>query len=149
MKRQILRFAATLSIVIGLSVAGFAALGARIDAKIPFDFMVGNKQFPAGKYLVKQGSGTGTSVIRGLDNKKIATFMTYKGSNNTEQETKLVFNRYGNQYFLSQVWDETTDTVIEIPKSSAERKAAKVGSENVAENAVEPEVVTVIAHVGQ
>jgi hypothetical protein len=149
MKRLIVNIIATLSIVIGLSVAGFAALGARINADIPFDFMVGNKQFPAGKYLVRKGSTTGTSVIFGLENKKVTTFMTFKGVNNTEQKTKLIFHRYGNQYFLSQVWDGTNDAVIELPKSKSERKAAKTAGENLVMNAIEPEVVTVMAQVGQ
>jgi hypothetical protein len=149
MKRLIVSFVATLSIVIGLSVAGFAALSARVDANIPFDFMIGNKRLPAGKYLIQRGSTTGTSVIRGLENKKVATFMTIKGNQNSEQKTKLIFHRYGDQYFLAQVWEGVNNTVVEIPKSKAERKAAKAADHDLTQNAIEPEVVTVIAQVGQ
>jgi hypothetical protein len=43
----------------------------------------------------------------------------YKSS----QEPKLVFHRYGNQYFLSQIW--TTSESRDFPMSRAERELKK------------------------
>lgn len=38
---------------------------------------------------------------------------------------KLVFHRYGNQYFLSQFWIHGSSVGFELPKSKAERQISK------------------------
>ena len=42
---------------------------------------------------------------------------------------KLVFNRYGDQYFLSKIWAPSSDTGRELPKSRLEREVAQRLSE--------------------
>jgi len=42
------------------------------------------------------------------------------------QEPKLVFHRYGNQYFLSQIW--TTSAIRNIPMSRMERELKKTAA---------------------
>jgi hypothetical protein len=34
----------------------------------------------------------------------------------------LVFHRYGNQYFLSQIWDGRSNAGIELPESKREKE---------------------------
>jgi hypothetical protein len=148
MKKNIQSVVATLSIVVGLSIAGFAALGYSVKANIPFDFMVGNKMFPAGEYTVSRGTSTGTLLIRNYEAKKAANFIVQSATGKVESKAKLVFNRYGEDYFLSQIWDGSSDG-NQVPKSKAERKAAKAGRDNIVQNSVEPEVVTVMAQAAQ
>jgi hypothetical protein len=148
MKKNIQSVVATLSIVVGLSIAGFAALGNSVKANIPFDFMVGNKLLPAGEYTVSRGSATGTLMIRGRENNKASVFLVQNTSGKVETKAKLVFNRYGQDHFLSQIWDGYTDG-NQVPKSKAERKAAKAGRDNIVQNEVEPETVTIVAQAGQ
>ncbi len=148
MKKQILSVVATLSIVVGLTIAGFAALGNSVKANIPFDFMVAGKMFPAGEYTISRGSSTGFLVIRNYEAKKAASFLVQNATGKVETKAKLVFNRYGEDYFLSQIWDGYSDG-NQLPKSKAERKAAKAGRDNIVQNAVEPEIVTVMAQAGQ
>jgi len=44
----------------------------------------------------------------------------------SQQEPKLVFHRYGNQYFLSQIW--TTSAIRNIPMSRMERELKKTAA---------------------
>lgn len=148
MKKQILSVVATLSIVVGLSIAGFAALGTSVKANIPFDFMVGNKMFPAGEYTVSRGTAAGALILRSTEAKKAASFLVQTSSGKVETKAKLVFNRYGQDYFLSQIWDGYSDGNY-VPKSKAERKAAKAGRDNIVQNEVEPEIVMVMAQSAQ
>jgi hypothetical protein len=49
-------------------------------------------------------------------------------SASTNDNGKLVFNRYGNQYFLSQVWAAGSDSGHQLRPSKAEREIAKNAS---------------------
>src|SRR5581483_4061193 len=125
MKKQILGIVATLSIIITLSVAGFAGLAGRVKADIPFDFMVGKTRLPAGKYCVSRVTARG------------------------ERTARLVFHRYGNQYFLAEIWDGESNMTQQLGKSKAEREAARAERSHLAQNNVAPEIVTVAALIGQ
>jgi hypothetical protein len=57
---------------------------------------------------------------------------------------KMVFHRYGDEYFLSQIFLGST-TGAQLHKSKAERKAEK--NMRLAKNDAKPEVVEVIALV--
>jgi len=76
-------------------------------ANMPFDFTVCQQQLPAGKYKVRPISSASANVllVRSEDNRAAEIVCT-----NSVQSTKpvangkLIFNRYGDQYFLSEMW---------------------------------------------
>jgi hypothetical protein len=41
-----------------------------------------------------------------------------------QEKSKLVFHRYGNQYFLAQIWTAGNDRGRELPKTEQEREIA-------------------------
>jgi hypothetical protein len=55
------------------------------------------------------------------------------------QHARLVFNKYGNQYFLSRIWDGNSDVGIQLLKSKREKELS------LAQNAFPsgPEIVIV------
>ena len=72
--------------------------------QVPFDFRVGNSHLAAGRYTV---SHIGTQLIMlqrsdGTANAVIPVMVSSTAAGRSA--TKLVFNKYGNLYFLSQVW---------------------------------------------
>jgi hypothetical protein len=151
LKKQILSVVATLTLIIPMSIMGFAGLSGRVRANIPFDFVVGNKEFKAGKYSVDRLSASNTSdtlIIRSADNSEAANFNVNRVSGKGESQARLVFRRYGNQYFLGQIFDGESRDGFGLLKSKAEREAAKK-RDIITQNAVEPEVVTVAAQVGR
>jgi hypothetical protein len=77
----------------------------RVD--VPFAFIVGGVHLPAGHYRVYHPGDPYLIVIEKDDGRARAmAYVHPSASNADESSTKLVFNRYGDQYFLSQVWTE-------------------------------------------
>lgn len=146
MKKQITTTVATLSLFIVLAAIGFAGLGTKVTADIPFDFAVNGKTLAAGKYDVTNGSSPNSVIIRNQNTGSAATVIVRKEDAKQISKALLTFRRYGNQYFLGSVSDG--QHVSEVFKSSAERKAAR-GSDNLANNEIKPEIVSVNATVGQ
>jgi hypothetical protein len=147
MNKQILTVVTALSLSITWSVAAFAGLAYRVKANIPFDFMVGGNKLAAGEYTVERINTVGVLAIRSLDTKSGVQFMTMNG-NSKDDTAKLVFRRYGDQYFLAQIHDGASSGA-ELIKSKAEREAARAGRDHLALNNAGPEIVTVTARVGQ
>ncbi|MCI0659837.1 MAG: hypothetical protein L0220_02070 [Acidobacteria bacterium] len=147
MKKPILNLVTTLSIILGLSIAGFGGISTRVTADVPFDFMVGNKKFSPGKYSINRSTNTQTLVINDSENKGAAVFLVQNASPRSDAKAMFVFNRYGDQYFLSQVWDGSEAGSV-LAKSKAERKAAKSNRDTITQNSKRPETVTIIAQTG-
>lgn len=134
----------TLIVVSGLLVGlGVAPLGAQtnllVKANIPFEFMVGSKTLPAGEYMVTPQTTAGVLWVQNEETSDSAFALT----NSVEtlgysDQTKLIFHRYGNQYFLSQIWTLGATAGRELPKSKVEREASQTAS-------IERQNVTILA----
>jgi hypothetical protein len=151
LKKKILSIVAALAILIPMSVIGFAGFNGKVNIDIPFDFTVGNKEFKAGKYSVSRlqpSYNAGTLVIRGAENGEVACFNVNNVVDKDDSGTRLIFRRYGNQYFLARIFDGYGAGGAELMKSKSEREAAKK-RDIITRNALEPEVVTVAARTGQ
>jgi hypothetical protein len=110
MSKQIVKSLTMLTLVVGWALAAtvVSANGqsrstlARAD--IPFDFIVANKTLPSGKYTVTAATSNGVTV-RSHDGKSSAIRLSNLVPDNSEKRTaKMVFHRYGQQYFLAEVW---------------------------------------------
>jgi len=96
-----------------------------LRANIPFDFLVGETRLPAGDYHVKS-TNQGTMLIQSTNARSSATALTSAASAGKISDVgKLVFNQYGDQYFLSKIWVPSSDTGRELPKSRLEREVAR------------------------
>ena len=94
-------------------------------ANIPFQFNVGKAVLPAGEYHVKSVNPS-TFLIQSKDGHQAAVAITIGVSSSKEEDKgKLVFNRYGNQYFLSKVWRAGNREGRELLKSPTEIEIAK------------------------
>ena len=142
MKKQALAVFAIVTLLITLSV-GFAyagTFGSRVRADIPFDFVAGNKTLPSGTYTAELLQGSNVLVIRDQYN---PTSVVSHSSTVSEVETehnspKFVFSRYGDQYFLKQVWSGTRLDGRELSKSQQER-------EYLAQGRLGPEIISIVA----
>jgi len=151
LKKQILNIVATLTLIIPMAVIGFAGLNSKVKADIPFDFMVGAKQFKAGKYSVDRlyaNNNAGALIIRSADNSAAANFNVNNVTDKEDSQARLVFRRYGNQYFLAQIFDGHSGQGHQLLKSKAEREAAKK-RDTITQNGAEPEIVAVVAQTGR
>lgn len=94
---------------------------------VPFDFSTGQATLPAGDYNVsKHSTAQGVLQIRSNDGSAAAFLLTSSvQARQIGEKGKLVFNRYGNQYFLTQVWEPGNDTGHQLRQSKAEREIAR------------------------
>ena len=90
---------------------------------IPFDFNIGSNSFTAGDYTVKQDLQTSVVAIQSADNRSHMMTLTIGAqAGKAPEEGKLVFNRYGDQYFLSQVWTAGSAAGRRLLPSRAEKE---------------------------
>ena len=108
------------------AAAGYSQSSARLVSNIPFDFYVGSSVLPSGEYEVRPGVAAGAVMFRGIDqNAAVVALTNSKQVGRAPKEAKLVFNRYGNSYFLSEIWHAGIDRGYQLPKSKTEREMAR------------------------
>ncbi len=125
MRKQLLGLA-TFGFFLTLAVASVQAqAGYRIQTNIPFDFTAGESSLRAGIYAVEMISDNAVRV-RSIDGKKSVLLLTSATEpGRTQKPARIIFNRYGDRYFLSQAWMSAGDVGRELHPSGAERRMAK------------------------
>lgn len=122
-----------------LVTIGSASLSAgpiyQIRANIPFGFMVGSETFPAGSYtVVRIDSVSNAVVLRSADGGKTVVFVPIGVySAKSRQEDSLVFSRYGDHYFLSEVWTIDDPLGSQLVPSNHEREVSVTMNQEIRE----------------
>ena len=112
-----------------LATTAASAQTINVKAKVPFSFAVGSSILPAGEYSL-QTLGFGHALaMRNRDANVTKLVLSNSCQSRTATKNKLVFHRYGNSYFLSQIWTEGSSLGYEIPKSAREKEMARNFSE--------------------
>ncbi len=109
--------------VAGLFLAGplFAQQG--VQAKVPFSFYVGNSQLmPSGTYRITPCSESAV-VVRNCNDGVSVLHLTRSGGTETKEQGKLIFHKYGDKYFLSEVQGPSFSTGMVLPVAKSEKKA--------------------------
>jgi hypothetical protein len=94
---------------------------------IPFAFTAGNATLPAGEYRVEKLNGhSAVILIRCSDANAAAVVLSNATqAKDTPTQSKLIFKRYDNRYFLSQVWSAGSIRGRELMKSRAEEEITR------------------------
>jgi len=126
MKNKVLTTIASIALFTTLAAGSIYAQSADvIKVNVPFDFAVSSKTLPAGKYYLRrsiEGSRIVLQIISKDDSQGVYLPTTHPVRTlDTQGESKLVFNRYGDQFFLSQVWIAGSTDGQELTKTSKER----------------------------
>jgi hypothetical protein len=157
MKTQLIKVlpkVALLSIMLILtSVASAQAqsLSYRPRFAIPFDFQFGETKLPAGKYSVGRAGSSDTmlSIADRAGRSKAIVLSTALVRSDAVTRATLVFHRYGDQYFLVQVWAAGSESGRRVPESKSERalqkQLASSGSGSKVAANTKREVVTIDA----
>ena len=95
---------------------------------VPFDFVAGNTNLPAGEYSVQVWAPTHTLILISRRDSTTSAFIATNPAVASEPKTesKLIFNRYGDRYFLSQVWTAGNSSGRQLLKSDREKEMAQV-----------------------
>ena len=90
-----------------------------VKANIPFDFTVNNDVLPAGTYTISSLSQYAVMVRN--ENGHIAEFSAVHNEDKRSTTPVLVFQRYGNQYFLHEILAANAMNVA-VPRSKREQR---------------------------
>jgi hypothetical protein len=110
-----------------LAIANFAMAGNSfaqsngVRANVPFDFTVSNQLLPAGTYTIHRES-TGIIEIRNHDKPIAVLTLATQDGNRSPNGGKLVFHKYGDQYFLSEILSDWASMNVTVPRSKAETR---------------------------
>jgi hypothetical protein len=116
------RFALAMGLLASISSAPLFSQTITLKGKVPFDFHVGKVDMPAGEYLVQQSGPVIT--VRTAEGRTIsAMYLTLPSRAPAARATgALVFNRYGEDYFLSKVWLPNSTEGRALPVLSREKE---------------------------
>jgi hypothetical protein len=121
--RGLAMLALLLTVALGTAVATANGQSKhKLTAQVPFEFIVGDKTLDAGQYQVSEvGVASDALAIKGADSKNSAIQLARTTASHQSKAARLVFRRYGNTSFLSQVWEGGEEIGRQLPKSSQER----------------------------
>jgi len=116
---------ATFGILATLSLAATSLLAQSkplIKVNVPFNFVAGAKTLPAGEYQVDT-ERPNVVLIQSKDSTSNMNLLIAHSAQNTQMNgvAALKFNRYGERYFLSEIWTGS-DVGRQLPKSRAEKE---------------------------
>ncbi|PYX84758.1 MAG: hypothetical protein DMG70_05605 [Acidobacteria bacterium] len=94
---------------------------------IPFAFTAGNVTLPAGEYRVQKLDGNSAVVLISCTDASASAMVLSNTAQAKKAQTqsKLVFKRYENRYFLSQLWTAGSIHGRQLLKSRAEKEIAQ------------------------
>ena len=138
----------TMAFVTAVVSANAQTHSGNLRANVPFDFIIGDKTMAAGEYGVSQitQQADGIVVRSALNGKGAIRLTNGVRANETPAQSKLVFHRYGEKFYLAQIWTAGNSEGRELLKSGSEKALERElsASQNLAANA-KPETVVVIA----
>ncbi len=127
MRKQLIAIALGFSAICGVSYLKAAEIMAETGA-VPFDFQVGDTKFEAGQYRADLNTG-GIIKLGDVNGPSVAFCATFNVGGNQSQ-SKLVFHKYGNHYFLAEVWFARESYGHKVLESKRE-KEIRISQHNV------------------
>lgn len=128
MKLQSMKMLLVFGLLIGIGNVTATAQGliddTSIEADVPHAFIVKDKTLPAGKYTVKRLDDTQPNVldIRSADGRTAVVFEAESvQANQIPSDAALVFDKVGEQYFLSTIWASDSNIGYQLPKTKSEK----------------------------
>ena len=117
---------------VGIALAAVAAVHAQdktVTANVPFSFHMGSSLMPQGAYRVSESSSGVVVRIMAMqsDASKASTTVHVNGKKQIEP-ARLVFHRYGEDYFLAQIWTGDSSNGQAIALSPREKELAQSGA---------------------
>lgn len=105
----------------------------KVDAKIPFDFVVGDRSLPAGDYVVRitdTSSGSQVLEIRDSNREILFTALMQENGDRTKQRAELIFDRTSGNAVLAKI--VTTDAGYSVSKAESANRIASGGKTSTA-----------------
>ena len=149
MARQTLKRVAMLMLMLTMALVATVATANgqsqhRVNASVPFDFIVGDKTLAAADYRIETVGEALAICTAGAKNSVIRLANTM--APRERKPARLVFHRYGNTYFLSEVW-EGGDRIGRRLVESRQERAMRSELSRMATNKTTSYDVVIVASV--
>ena len=132
MKQRVLCLLGFIGVVLGISaISAQGQVIGQLEADIPFTFHAGGTKLPPGKYVIHVLNGSDLTLmeIQSADGRTSALFEVREAQDSTSpKKTELVFNHYGNRYFLSKLFDEGEKLGSAVVESGYSKQYASGGA---------------------
>jgi hypothetical protein len=123
--------ALVLALTIGASKAK-AQITDDLEVNIPFQFHAGDTKLPAGEYRIHvlEDSDLRLMEISSANGSVSALFQVQdRGLNSTPANSELIFNKYGDRYFLTELFEEGSASGSQVVKSRYEKAVSQQAAE--------------------
>ena len=99
-----------------------------LTATVPFAFTVENSKLPAGAYTVSILPVYNMIKVQSADGRTATMIFAIPSRESGEsKQAKLVFHRFGNEYFLAQVWEQGSNVHRDLQRGNRARELARSG----------------------
>jgi hypothetical protein len=98
-----------------------------LEAKVPFQFHVGDTKFPAGEYRIHvlDDGDPSAMEISSADGTTSALFQVQNtDASPASDNTELMFDRYGNRYFLAKLFEPDSSNGRQVAESRYEKRGS-------------------------
>jgi hypothetical protein len=131
----------TVLLLAAVSVAVKAQERPILTATVPFAFTLENTDLPPGTYTVSILSPYNMIKVQSADGRKAAWIGVIPSLKSEEsKQVKLVFHRFGNEYFLAQVWEQGSKVHRDLRRGNRARELARNGDRM--------QFITILANTG-
>ena len=120
MKRNVIGALMTLIVAFTVTVPVVNAQSTILTANVPFAFNIGAKQLPAGAYAVREMDRA--TLIQSRDAKNSVLGIYNDAGPSKAYETKLVFHKVSDRYFLAEIWTSARGEGLSVPESKLEKE---------------------------
>ena len=120
MKRNVIGALMTLIVAFTIAVPLVNAQSTILTANVPLAFSIGDKQLPGGAYAVREMGRATLIQSKDYETSVLGVYAYVEPSK--ANETKLVFNKVGDHYFLAQIWTSARGEGLQIPESKLEKE---------------------------
>jgi len=104
-----------------------------LEVNIPFQFHAGSSKFPPGKYIIHMVDNSNLTVmeISSADGSTSALFDVESAeANSAPAKNELIFNKYGNRYFLAKLFDQENPSGSKVVESRYEKRIGQATAES-------------------
>ena len=127
MKREFLKGFTMSALLLTLAlttavVANAQSTANKIVASVPFEFSVGYKALPAGEYTVRSIASANNGLLIQSSDGKTSALRLSEATRRIKDRPRahLVFHKYGERYFLAEVWNGIDNTGRQLLRSREE-----------------------------
>lgn len=115
-----------------LTLSPLSAQSRAVDFNIPFQFYVGDTTLPAGQYGIAFDHSFNRILVSATGLEDAVWILPHKiagkGEDLQAATVTLKFHRYGDTYFLREVWRNGREEGLSLPMTKAEKRAAREGN---------------------